>query len=57
MTADVLFPILLIAMMLVLVGRRFWSRSVRPRETVRLTLIWLAIVGGLWLIVTLIRTG
>jgi hypothetical protein len=55
MSADLFVPMLAIVLMLVLVGRRFWSRSVRPRETGRLAVIWCAIIAGLWILVVLIR--
>lgn len=55
MTADLFVPILAIALMLILVGRRFWSRDVAPRDTLRLALIWCAIIAGLWLMVRLVR--
>jgi hypothetical protein len=55
MTGDILLPIIAIAMALILVGRRFWSRDVAPGATLRLALIWAALIAGLWAVTTLIR--
>jgi O-antigen ligase len=53
--ADVLLPLLALVMMLILVGRRFWSRAVPPRTTLRLALLWAGIIAALWLATALIR--
>jgi hypothetical protein len=55
MTGDILLPIIAIALALVLVGRRFWSRDVAPGETMRLALIWVAIIAVLWIVAALVR--
>jgi hypothetical protein len=56
MSSDVLLPIVGIALALVLVGRRFWSRDVSTGKSLRLALMWAAIIAGLWLITSLIRS-
>jgi hypothetical protein len=54
MTSDILLPIIAIVMALVIVGRRFWGRGAAPGETLRLALIWVAIIAALWAATALI---
>jgi hypothetical protein len=55
-TADVLLPMIAIGMMLILVGRRFWSRDIAPRTTIRLVLVWIGIIALLWAAVSLVQS-
>ncbi|WP_420142174.1 hypothetical protein [Sphingomonas sp.] len=55
MTTDILLPMVAIAMMLILVGRRFWSRDVAPQDTIQLMLIWIGMIAVLWAVVSFLQ--
>ncbi|WP_294395590.1 hypothetical protein [uncultured Sphingomonas sp.] len=53
---QILLSVLAIVMMLILVGRRFWSGAVPAGRAARLALIWVALIAGLWVVTTFIRS-